>query len=189
MQTQRATRVDPAWGNEAKLDNLILWNIDGHRDLGQAQWIGGATQDHARACFELDQSILGRAQPHRGSENDNAGPDRVANIMQMKDEINHRCESLDQAALGQLRQQQLDANVALRECMERRQSTARDISREHRAAGSRGAQPRRLPKRSKAQVGGVRKVRGLRGLDCWPGLSSELSPPSVPPTPSVSHRP
>ena len=62
LQTQSATRVDPAWGNEAQLDNLILWNIDGNTDTGQAQWIGSATQDHARTCFEIDgDQMLGNA--------------------------------------------------------------------------------------------------------------------------------
>jgi hypothetical protein len=175
MQTQAATRVDPVWGNEAKLDNLVLWNIDGHKDLGQAQWIGSATQDHARACFELDQSILGRAQPHGDSEKDNAGPDRVASIMQMEDEINHRCNPMDKAALEQLRQQQLDPSTALRECLERRQSAAWDISREHKTMGSRGAQPKRLPKRSKAQVEIYRNLATIKAAQEAPSNRANLT--------------
>ena len=93
----------------------------------------------------------------------------------MRDEINHRCDPMDKAALEQLRQQQLDPSIALRECLERRQSVARDISREHKTMGSRGAQPKRLPKRSKAQVEIYRNLATIKAAQEAPSNRANLT--------------
>ena len=133
---------------EAKLDQLVVWELPTDNPEGRAEWIGKDAQDHARTQFRVGQAILGNPRPPASRPKSTAHP-RIRNSRKIKPFIDAECESSQEALHRRAVQGDIDATEAKDLCQKRRYNAS--IQFQDGPGRRKGKPKRKLPHRDKGQ--------------------------------------
>ena len=137
--------------SEAQLDHLVTWNIADERIRGSACWVGGDAQDHAQVSFCVDEKTLGENRPRGGGADGQDRQPKVKNFREIAPELNDSTERKAGQLLVESKTGTIDAEEAMKACLENRQSAARTLRSKGGTSRRKVKGPKRLAHRSARQ--------------------------------------
>ena len=137
---------------EAKLDHLIVWNMEVQGLEGIPEWIGREGQDHARVQFEVGREVLGSQRPKVSRPRAPQRSFRIQDAKAIKPMVDARRQQPVTNLLHEVQAGKCDAREAKDECLRERLRESLDVEDSARHRQCRQRMGSKLPHRNKQQM-------------------------------------